>query len=91
MGLRVTVGLRGVGGMAELSVTDDGDGIPPEQHDLIFERFTRLDGARTRDAGGTGLGLAITQGIAVKHGGRVYVDARFAGGARFVFELPLAR
>jgi signal transduction histidine kinase len=72
-------------------VDDDGPGIPAEQRAVIFDRFHRLDGARSRDAGGAGLGLAIVQAIATAHGGRVWADASPSGGARFVLEIPTRR
>ena len=72
-------------------VDDDGPGIPVEQRAAIFDRFHRLDGGRTRDAGGAGLGLAIVQAIAAAHGGRVWAEAAPAGGARMVLEIPLRR
>jgi signal transduction histidine kinase len=68
-------------------VVDDGPGIPVEQQQRIFERFTRLDDARTRDNGGTGLGLAITREVVVAHGGTITVDS--APGARFTVSFPL--
>ena len=70
-------------------VDDDGPGIPVEQRAAIFDRFHRLDGGRTRDAGGAGLGLAIVAAIASAHGGRVWAEAAPAGGARMVLEIPL--
>ncbi|MBL8778262.1 MAG: HAMP domain-containing histidine kinase [Acidimicrobiales bacterium] len=73
-----------------LAFTDDGPGVPAAEHARIFERFARLDEARTTRAGGTGLGLAITRDIVVAHGGTVSVDADHVGGARFVVRLPLA-
>lgn len=84
----VRVGLQETGETVCLTVTDDGPGIPADQSDAIFERFTRLDEARSRNAGGAGLGLAIARRIVESHGGRVFVDAEFTGGARFVVELP---
>ncbi len=79
----------GDGGGAVLVVADDGCGIPPEHRQDVFERFTRLDEART--AGGSGLGLAICRDIVVRHGGRVVaVDPGEAGGARFELRLPAA-
>jgi signal transduction histidine kinase len=72
-----------------LIVDDDGPGIPVDQRDAVFDRFHRLDGARSRDAGGAGLGLAIVQAIAAAHGGRVWAAASPAGGARMVLEIPL--
>jgi signal transduction histidine kinase len=72
-------------------VDDDGPGIPVEQRAAIFDRFHRLDGGRSRDAGGAGLGLAIVQAIASAHGGRVWAEAAPSGGARMVLEIPLRR
>jgi signal transduction histidine kinase len=70
-----------------LSVTDDGPGVPDSERERIFDRFTRLDDARSRDAGGVGLGLAIARETVVAAGGSVRVeDAR--PGARFVVRLP---
>lgn len=71
-------------------VEDDGSGVPADQRERIFERFVRLDEARSRDAGGSGLGLAIVRGIAASCGGSVSVDDSRWGGARFVVALPLA-
>lgn len=76
-------------GWAELAVTDDGRGIPEPDRKRVFERFTRLDEARSRDSGGCGLGLAIVLEIAVAHKGTVEV-ADAPGGARLVVRLPLA-
>ena len=66
-----------------LTIEDDGPGVDPEDRDRIFERFARLDDARTRDEGGAGLGLAVVRSIAERSGGRVTVDRSSAGGARF--------
>ncbi len=82
----VTLELVDVGGRAQLSVTDDGAGIAPGDRDMIFERFARLDAARTRDEGGSGLGLAIARTIVNQHGGSLtLVDAT---ETRFVIDLP---
>lgn len=75
-------------GTASLSITDDGPGVAPENRERIFERFTRLDDARTRDTGGSGLGLAITRDIIEAHGGHVSLDADHSPGARFIVTLP---
>ena len=83
----VTITLAEVDGQVRLTVADDGDGIPLEARQLIFERFARLDDARTRDAGGTGLGLAIVRDIIQRHGGTVTLDSGPA--TRFVVALPL--
>ena len=73
----------------ELLVGDDGPGIAPADRTRVFERFTRLDEARTADAAGAGLGLAIVAGIAARHHGTVHVDTDpVLGGAMFVVRLP---
>ena len=74
-----------------LQVRDDGPGIPAEDRERVFERFTRLDDARARDAGGTGLGLAIVRQIVDRHGGRIEVDDAPGGGAIVTVKLPLSR
>ncbi|WP_329429296.1 ATP-binding protein [Streptosporangium sp. NBC_01495] len=86
----VVVEVRPNGDSAELIVDDDGEGIAEADRERIFERFTRLDAARSRDRGGTGLGLAIARGIAQAHHGTIEVTASSVGGARFVLRLPLA-
>ncbi|MGC5011961.1 sensor histidine kinase [Streptosporangium sp. DT93] len=78
----------GGGGTAVLEVLDDGAGIAPEQRELVFQRFTRLDASRNRDAGGTGLGLPIARDIALAHGGTLRLEDS-ALGARFVVRIPL--
>lgn len=75
---------------ARVEVADDGAGVPAADRERIFERFTRLDDARDRDAGGSGLGLAIAREIVVAHGGTVVVEDALPG-ARFVVTLPAAR
>lgn len=98
---RVEVSLSGVGDRVELVVRDDGPGIAPEHRDRVFERFVRLDGARSRDSGGSGLGLSIVAAIAARHGGTVQVEggrrevdgsgaSRWPDGAAFVVRLPAA-
>ena len=71
-----------------LTVEDDGAGVPVSDRARIFERFVRLDSARSRDAGGSGLGLAIVAEVAAAHGGSVSVQDSTLGGARFELELP---
>ncbi|MBC6461731.1 ATP-binding protein [Actinomadura sp. HBU206391] len=73
---------------AELTVTDDGDGITEADHERIFQPFTRLDHARSRDHGGAGLGLAIARHIATTHHGTLTIDNPPTGGARFTLRLP---
>jgi signal transduction histidine kinase len=82
----VTMTLTESDDAATLIVTDDGDGIPADQQRRIFDRFTRLDAGRARDAGGTGLGLAITHDVVVAHGGTITVTG--SPGARFTISLP---
>jgi len=84
----VWFGVREVDGLAQVVVTDDGPGIPPEQRGVIFERFTRADPSRTGT--GTGLGLAIALDIAQRHGGTITVDPDSARGASFVLSIPIA-
>jgi signal transduction histidine kinase len=73
---------------AELTVADDGPGIPVAERDRVFERFTRLDDARTAGTGGAGLGLAIARDIAERHGGTLSLEPDGTPGARFVLRLP---
>jgi signal transduction histidine kinase len=84
----VTLGERD--GKACLMVADDGPGIPQEDHERVFERFTRLDESRAGSDGGTGLGLAIARGVIERHDGTIRVDPGHSPGTRFVVELPLA-
>ncbi|GAA1829281.1 HAMP domain-containing sensor histidine kinase [Actinomadura chokoriensis] len=86
----IEVHARAVGEEAVVEVHDDGPGIRPDDRDRVFERFARLDAARSRDKGGSGLGLPIARQIAIAHGGTLYV-ANGAYGARLVLRLPLAR
>jgi signal transduction histidine kinase len=88
---RIAIGITPQHAHVFVTVEDDGAGVPPEERERVFERFVRLDEARSRDAGGSGLGLAIVQGIAATLGGTVSVDDSRWGGARFVVTLPLAR
>lgn len=85
---RVVISLQETDGEAVLTVTDDGPGIPIEKHELVFERFGRIDAARNRADGGTGLGLAITKETIERHGGTITIDANHTGGARLVVRLP---
>jgi two-component system sensor histidine kinase SenX3 len=72
----------------EITVTDQGIGIPPEDLDRVFERFYRVDPARSRETGGTGLGLAIVKHIVNNHGGQVRVWSSPGSGSTFTLELP---
>jgi len=75
---------------AELMVADQGIGIPPGEQDRIFERFYRVDKARSRDTGGTGLGLSIVRHVATNHGGEVLVSSQEGEGSTFVLRIPVA-
>ncbi|GAA2290064.1 HAMP domain-containing sensor histidine kinase [Streptomyces atrovirens] len=88
---RVTVTVRREGDWAVLEVADDGEGVAEADRERIFERFVRLDAARSRDDGGAGLGLAIARDVAVRHGGTLTASAAPTGGALFELRLPLAR
>ncbi|MEV5332199.1 sensor histidine kinase [Streptomyces werraensis] len=87
---RITVTVRREGGEAVVGVADDGEGVAEADRERIFERFVRLDAARSRDDGGAGLGLAIARDVAVRHGGTLTAGAAPAGGALFELRLPLA-
>ncbi|XVQ16307.1 sensor histidine kinase [Spirillospora sp. CA-255316] len=87
---QISVTVRADGGNAVLEVTDDGEGIAPEDREAVFQRFARLKAGRDRDAQGTGLGLPIAREIARAHHGTLTVeDSR--RGARFVLKLPRRR
>ena len=75
---------------ARVSVLDDGPGIAPADRERVFARFTRLDDARSRDAGGSGLGLAIVVELLARAGGTVRLDDAPGGGLAAVVDLPLA-
>ncbi|WP_393176339.1 sensor histidine kinase [Nonomuraea marmarensis] len=85
---QITVSVRTDRASAVMAVSDDGAGIAAEYREMVFDRFTRLDAARNRDAGGTGLGLAIAKEIAEAHGGTLTIEDS-ERGARFVLRLPV--
>jgi two-component system, OmpR family, phosphate regulon sensor histidine kinase PhoR len=88
-GGNVTLDARGsADGLIEVSVVDDGPGIPPDAIERIFERFYRADKARSREQGGTGLGLSIVKHIVQSHGGKVWAASEPGRGATFFFTLP---
>jgi signal transduction histidine kinase len=88
---RIRVSTGQDGGRARLVIDNDGDTIPAADRTRIFERFVRLDEARTRDTGGSGLGLAIVAEIAKAHGGTVRAGSSPEGWTRFTVDLPLSR
>jgi two-component system phosphate regulon sensor histidine kinase PhoR len=77
-------------GLAQVSITDTGIGIPASDLPLIFDRFYRVEKARSRSAGGTGLGLAIVKFIVEALGGRIWAQSKVNSGTTFTFTLPLA-
>ncbi|MGD0096425.1 MAG: ATP-binding protein [Terracidiphilus sp.] len=87
---RLRVGARLQESEVEFTVKDFGPGIASEHLERIFERFYRVDKARSRESGGTGLGLAIVKHIVQTHGGRVWAESQLGRGAAFHFTLPLA-
>ncbi|HVJ07731.1 MAG TPA: ATP-binding protein [Acidisarcina sp.] len=89
-GGRVVVGARLREDVVEFLVQDFGPGIASEHLNRIFERFYRVDKARSRESGGTGLGLAISKHIVLAHGGTIWVESELGSGATFIFTLPLA-
>lgn len=86
----VTPGLSVDRNFVTIEVRDQGYGIPPHEHERIFERFYQIDGSATRRYGGTGLGLALVKEIAEVHGGWVSVDSEVGVGSAFTIALPRA-
>jgi len=89
-GSTVTVTAAGSDNMITLAVSDQGEGIAPENLNRLFKKFQQVDSSSSRRKGGTGLGLAITKALVEQHGGRIYVDSEVAKGTRFSFTLPAA-
>ena len=89
-GTSVSVGARQIGDVVEITVVDQGIGITEEAQNRIFERFYRVDEARSRQTGGTGLGLSIVKHVAADHGGDVSVWSRVGQGSTFKLRIPVA-
>jgi two-component system sensor histidine kinase SenX3 len=88
-GTRVAIGVNEVDGICEISVSDQGIGIPEKDLERIFERFYRVDAARSRITGGTGLGLSIVKHVVTNHGGDISVWSVEGAGSTFTIRLPL--
>jgi signal transduction histidine kinase len=89
-GAVIGIKARRAGDEVEISVSDDGPGIPSEQLEHIFERFTRGDAGMTQRVGGTGLGLAISRSLVELHGGSIAASSAPGRGSTFSFRLPSA-
>lgn len=89
-GTRVAIALRKQGALAEISISDQGVGIPEKEIERIFERFYRVDPARSRATGGTGLGLSIVKHVVNNHGGDISVWSVEGAGSTFTIRLPLS-
>lgn len=87
---QVGIGVRAAEGLVEITVTDQGIGIPQTDLERVFERFYRVDPARSRATGGTGLGLAIVKHIVANHGGTISVWSVEGEGSSFTIRLPIA-
>lgn len=88
-GGRITVRAATADGQVVITVSDTGIGIPEAEQQRIFERFYRVDAARSREAGGTGLGLSIARHIVEAHGGRIWIESTVGKGSDFHFSIPV--
>jgi two-component system sensor histidine kinase SenX3 len=86
---RIGIGVRVDDGLVEIGVSDQGIGIPLADQERVFERFYRVDPARSRETGGTGLGLSIVKHVAARHGGEVTLWSVEGSGSTFTLRLPL--
>jgi two-component system phosphate regulon sensor histidine kinase PhoR len=87
-GKKIILGARAAGSSVEFYVRDFGPGISSEHVPRLFERFYRVDKARSRESGGTGLGLAIAKHIVIAHGGTIRAESELNHGSTFLFTLP---
>ena len=85
----VRLSVTGRGEEVEVRVSDEGIGIPKDDHSRVFERFYRVDRARARDTGGSGLGLSIVRNVVQRHGGSVELHSREGEGTTVTVRLPL--
>ena len=85
---KVGVGIRAKDGLVAVSVTDQGEGLSAEDQERVFERFYRVDAARSRQTGGTGLGLSIVKHVISNHGGEVTLWSQLGQGSTFTIRLP---
>jgi len=85
---KVGIGIRAKDGLVAVSVTDQGEGLSPEDQERVFERFYRVDAARSRHTGGTGLGLSIVKHVISNHGGEVTIWSQPGQGSTFTLRLP---
>jgi two-component system sensor histidine kinase SenX3 len=85
---KVGIGIKDKDGLVSVSVADQGEGLKPEDQDRVFERFYRVDAARSRQTGGTGLGLSIVKHVVENHGGEVTVWSQLGKGSTFTVRLP---
>ena len=86
---QIVVSTEARDGEVVFTVADTGIGIPKADQSRIFERFYRVDAARSRELGGTGLGLSIAKHIVEVHGGRIWVDSEIGRGSQFHFTIPI--
>jgi len=89
-GGKVAVSLRSDDGGVRFEVADDGIGVPERDIERVFERFYRVDRARTRETGGTGLGLSIVRNVVLAHGGQVDLSSTEGNGTTVLVRLPTA-
>ena len=87
-GSKVAIDVDQLADAVDIAVKDSGEGIPRPELERIFERFYRVDRARSRETGGTGLGLAIVRHVANNHRGRVLVESKNGEGSTFTLRLP---
>jgi signal transduction histidine kinase len=87
----ITVAAKQRGGWVEVSVTDNGEGIPAKDLPNIFERLYRVDKSRARATGGSGLGLTIAKRLVEAHGGKIKAQSKLGKGSRFSFTIPVSK